>query len=453
MRSLQLEDIQGLVLRSYTGEPYNLKVARFLFINIEEREAGGTWLSKIARDIMSVSSLHSTLKTCINLAFTYSGLKALGLPLQILESFPLDFQEGMHQRSRILGDDFQSAPSHWDKHFGDELHVVLLIYASDQTVLESEANRQLSFMDLSKLKITGQQDAAKLPGGIEHFGFSDGSSQPVVEGDSIVAQPGQDIIKPGEFILGYPDQDGVIQNLIPSEIGTNSTFLVYRKLYQDVALFRSYLNKVASDSDPPFNNSKLLAAKIVGRWQSGAPLVLSPDQEDEALGNDPTRNNDFNYLVEDPKGFKCPLGSHIRRVNPRDALLKDDPTGSKSQVNKHRIIRRGIAYGPLLPAGIQQDDAIDRGLIFISVQSNISRQFEFIQREWMNNLIFNGLSRDKDPISGNSNKDADMTIQRSPVSKKLRNLPRFTLTKGGSYLFLPGLKAYSKIVEYATSAS
>ncbi len=451
MDDLQLNDIQGLILRSYTGEPYNLRTARFLFISIEEQNAGGAWLNKVVPDITSVSSLRSNLKTCNNLAFTYSGLKVLGLPPQVLGNFPLDFQEGMQQRSKILGDDFKSAPSNWETYFDDDLHAVLIIYASDQTTLNQEADRQINLMDSSKIKVIGQQDAEKLPGGIEHFGFSDGGSQPIVEGDSIASHPGQDIIKPGEFILGYPNQDGDIQSAILSEIGANSTFLVYRKLYQDVALFRSYIAEVATNpkSAPPFDNSDFIAAKIVGRWQSGAPLVLSPNQEDEALGNDPTRNNDFNYLNEDPRGLKCPLGSHIRRTNPRDALLRNDPIGSKLQVNKHRILRRGIAYGSLLPVGIQQDDTVDRGLIFISIQTNIAKQFEFVQREWINNPIFHGLSKDKDPIVGNSNMDADMTIQKEPVSKKLRNLPRFTTTKGGTYLFLPGLKACSKIIEYA----
>ncbi|MBW4675182.1 MAG: hypothetical protein KME52_14525 [Desmonostoc geniculatum HA4340-LM1] len=299
MDDLQLNDIQGLVLRSYTREPYNLKTARFLFISIKERNAGGVWLNKVIPDIISVSSLRANLKTCNNLAFTYSGLKVLGLPPQILENFPLDFQEGMQQRSKMLGDNFQSAPSNWERYFNDNLHAVLIIYASDQTTLNQEADRQFSLMDLSKIKVIGQQDAEKLPGGIEHFGFPDGGSQPVVEGDSTAVHPGQDIIKPGEFILGYPNQDGDIQDSILAKIGNNGTFLVYRKLYQDVALFRSYIAEVASSSNPPFDSSDFVAAKIVGRWRSGAPLVLSPNQEDEALGNDPTRSNDFNYFNEE----------------------------------------------------------------------------------------------------------------------------------------------------------
>lgn len=180
---------------------------------------------------------------------------------------------------------------------------------------------------------------------------------------------------------------------------------------------------------------------MVGRWRSGAPLILKPDHDDPLLGNDPNKNNDFNYYQEDREGLKCPIGSHIRRVNSRDTLFANNPELFKAEVNKRRIIRCGIPYGSIMPAATQHDDAIDRGLIFISIQSSIAQQFEFIQQQWINNPIFLGLTNDKDPITGNSNKDANMTIQRTFISKKLWNLPRFTITKGGCYLFLPGLKA------------
>lgn len=320
--------------------------------------------------------------------------------------------------------------------------------------MDEETVQQEHLLEASgQIQILARQNAGRLPEGIEHFGFKDGSSQPVIEGSDTVAHPGQDIIKPGEFILGYPNESGNIVNpLLVPEIGSNGTFVVYRKLYQDVALFRKFTTDVASDLSPPLNNADLVAAKMVGRWRSGAPLVLKPDDDDPLLGNDPNKNNDFNYYQEDRQGLKCPIGSHIRRVNPRDALFRDNPKLSKSEVNKRRIIRRGISYGSIMPADIQQDDAVDRGLIFITIQSSIAQQFEFVQQQWMNNPIFLGLSKDKDPIAGNSNKDADMTIQRNHISEKLWDLPRFTITRGGCYLFLPGLKALQKLAEIGASS-
>ncbi|MBD2564847.1 MULTISPECIES: Dyp-type peroxidase [Nostoc] len=456
MVELLLNDIQGLLLHSYTTEPYSLLNARFMFVNVKDRESGLHWLTALFPFITTATPPTEKPKTCVNVAFTFSGLRCLGLSSEILQSFPIEFQEGMKQRSSILGDNFQSDPSNWETYFKDEenLHIVLLIYAMDLQALDEETTKQEHLLEASgQIQILARQDAGRLPEGIEHFGFKDGSSQPVIEGNDTVAHPGQDIIKPGEFILGYPNQDGDIVNpLSIPEIGLNGTFVVYRKLYQDVALFRKFTTDVASRSNPPLNNSELIAAKMVGRWRSGAPLVLKPDHDDPLLGKDPDQNNDFNYYQEDREGLKCPIGSHIRRVNPRDTLFRNNPELSKSEVNKRRIIRRGISYGPIMPAASQNDDAVDRGLIFITIQSSIAQQFEFIQQKWINNPIFLGLSKDKDPIAGNSNKNANMTIQRTPISKKLWDIPRFTITRGGCYLFLPGLKALQKLAEIGASS-
>jgi hypothetical protein len=151
-------------------------------------------------------------------------------------------------------------------------------------------------------------------------------------------------IKAGEFILGYPDETGNLPAMPQPEIlGRNGTYLGFRKLHSRVAAFRQYLQANArSDAE-----QELLAAKLVGRWPSGAPLVLAPERDDQALGADAQRNNDFLYYDGDPHGLKCPLGSHIRRSNPRDAL-KDQG----AVVNLHRILRRGATYGPMLPDGV-----------------------------------------------------------------------------------------------------
>src|SRR5262249_2837889 len=147
--------------------------------------------------------------------------------------------------------------------------------------------------------------------------------------------------KAGEFILGYTNEIGERPAIPqPEGLGRNGTYVVFRKLYQDVAEFRRYLRSNAATPE----QEEWLAAKFVGRWRSGAPLALSPGKDDPALGADSARNNDFMYHDDDPKGLKCPIGSHIRRMNPRDAVV----TG---EVRLHRMIRRGTSYGPPLPEG------------------------------------------------------------------------------------------------------
>jgi len=180
-------------------------------------------------------------------------------------------------------------------------------------------------------------------------------------------------------VPGYPDELGGIQRTEPELLGRNGTYVVFRKLHQRVAEFRKYLK--SNSKDP--NEEELLAAKMMGRWRSGAPLALCPFHDDPALGVDAKRNNNFLFQEDDPLGFKTPGGSHIRRTNPRDAEI-----GGVARI--HRMIRRGTAYGPLLPEGVLEDDGVDRGLVFAFVGANLGRQFEFVQSEWINDGVFFG---------------------------------------------------------------
>ena len=155
--------------------------------------------------------------------------------------------------------------------------------------------------------------------------------------------------------------------------------MVFRKLHQRVAAFRQYLKANSSGSE----GEELLAAKMMGRWRSGAPLALCPLHDDPELGADPRRNNAFLFKEDDAIGYQTPCGSHIRRMNPRDANVA-------GVVRIHRMIRRGTSYGPPLPDGVLEDDGLERGLMFAFVGANLGRQFEFVQSEWMNDGSFFG---------------------------------------------------------------
>jgi Dyp-type peroxidase family len=182
-------------------------------------------------------------------------------------------------------------------------------------------------------------------------------------------------------------------------------------------------------------DEELLAAKLMGRWRSGAPLALSPDHDDPALAADPERNNDFKYRADDPKGYAVPLSSHIRRGMARDAQPEQI-----AEVRRHRVMRGGIPYGPPLPAGAP-DDGVDRGLIFIFFGASIERQFEFVQTVWMNDGDFMEQGTDRDPFSGANDGTTNVVIPWRPVRKRIKGVPSFVTTRGGGYFFMPSLTA------------
>jgi Dyp-type peroxidase family len=276
-----------------------------------------------------------------------------------------------------------------------------------------------------------RQNCHALPTETEPFGYKDGISHPAIEGSGIPgSNPKEQPLKAGELILGYPDEMGGTQKTVPEILGRNGTYVVFRKLHQRVADFRRFLK---SHSDGP-EAEELMAAKMMGRWRSGAPLALCPFHDDPALGADPHRNNDFLFQQDDPMGFKTPCGSHIRRTNPRDAQIA-------GMARIHRMIRRGTAYGPLLPAGVMEDDGADRGLMFAFVGAHLGRQFEFVQSEWINDGVFFGAGDDKDPITGSNSEGSGFTVPRKPVRKRLHGIPQFVVTRGGEYCFMPGLRA------------
>jgi Dyp-type peroxidase family len=229
---------------------------------------------------------------------------------------------------------------------------------------------------------------------------------------------------------------------LPAALAHNGSFVALRKLHEDVAGFRRYLaDNAARLAD---GNPELLAAKMMGRWRSGAPLALAPTADNPALAEDMARNNAFDYQ-NDPKGFACPFGAHVCRVNPRDNTVH--------HTRRHRLMRRGLPYGPPLPPGLLEDDGpplppdpleddgADRGVLLLMICADLERQFEFIQQVWINQGIFMGLGRERDPIAGNHDNTLGMTINRFPIARRAPALPRFITTRGAGYFFLPGLAA------------
>ena len=468
MTKLQTDDIQGMIVTGYS----HLLFSKYLFLQITEVEKAKVLLQMIAPQIttahwkMGANGKVEKPPFALNLAFTYKGLEKLGLPPASLETFPPEFIEGMgdQQRSQQLGDLDASHPRHWE--FGSaatpEIHCLFILQASDEETLNRLCGEHQVQIDSNQgFQRVHEEDGYIPEDSKEHFGFRDSIAQPEIEGSPKPTQS-RDCIKPGEFILGYQNEDGnfpltptvhadadpdkilrpvgdASKGSLLKDLGCNGSYLVFRKIHQDVASFRRYFRD--NFADPA--EQALMAAKTVGRWPSGAPLVLAPEQDNDPSLHQAPKNDAFLYMDTDPHGYACPMASHIRRTNPRDSL-GENPQASLSNVNRRRIIRRGAVYGRRLPEGVFEDDQVDRGLLFICINTNIRSQFEFIQQQWVNNAHFGGTYNDKDPLIGINPSEQScrqMTIPQTPLRQKLKNLPNFVSVKGGGYFFLPSLSA------------
>jgi Dyp-type peroxidase family len=428
---LELDDIQSGVLRPRPA-PY---AAAYVLFRIDDRNAGREFMRRIRPVVASAAHPASPAgDTWVSVALSLQGLMALGVPQASLDSFSPEFQQGMAARAGILGDTGESSPEHWERPLGSaDVHVVLTALAPDMERLEvAFTQARHEFQNISGITAIWSQNCHALPNEREAFGFKDGISHPAIEGSGIPGtNPFEQPLRPGEFVLGYPDEMGDGPSIPkPDILGRNGSYVVFRKLHQRVAAFRQYLRANSSGAE----GEDLLAAKMMGRWRSGAPLALCPLHDDPELGADPGRNNAFFFKECDAIGYHTPCGSHIRRMNPRDA----DVAGV---VRIHRMIRRGTSYGPPLPDGVIEDDGLERGLMFAFVGANLGRQFEFVQSEWMNDGGFFGGAAAKDPIAG-ANRAADAySFPRRPLAMRTKGLSRFVVTRGGEYCFLPGLRA------------
>lgn len=436
---LQLDDIQSGVLRP-RPTPY---VATYIGFRIDDPQAGRALMGRVAQVVTSAANPTSPLAdTWVSVALTYQGLRALGVPQETLESFSWEFRQGMAARAGDLGDVGASAPENWEQPLGSaDLQVVLVAVSPDEERLEAALDRaRETYRSMPGIEAIWRQNCHALPTETEPFGFRDGISHPAIEGSGIAGTNSKEQpLKAGEFVLGYRDELGGVQKTTPEIVGRNGTYVVFRKLHQRVADFRRFLKTNSKSAD----EEELLAAKMMGRWRSGAPLALCPFHDNPQLGADPQRNNTFMFEEDDKAGVKTPGGSHIRRCNPRDASIA-------GVARIHRMVRRGTAYGPLLPEGVLDDDGADRGLMFAFVGAHIGRQFEFVQSQWVNDGVFFGAGNDKDPVIGSTGNAGSFTVPRKPVRRRIQGIPNFVVTRGGEYCFMPGLRALRWLADLHT---
>jgi Dyp-type peroxidase family len=336
----------------------------------------------------------------LNVGFTKNGLdQLLGTRRPQLETA---FERGADNPETInaLNDPPRTA---WVKEFGsDRIDGVFLVTGSNASFVIFHSHELLSFLG-SSVKVVYSETGSVRPGAQrrhEHFGFLDGVSQPGIRGVTRPSQPvyhpdeglpGQDLLWPGEFVFGYPGQraDDPVKPGPPPPMAApwmkDGSFMVFRRLEQKVPEFSRFVTERAARLGM---DRELLAARMVGRWKSGAPLELAPLRDNTALGANEKRNNDFVYS-DDPFQRRCPYAAHIRKAYPRD------DAGSEAEAQRHRIIRAGIPFGPEVEPG-ETTTRHRRGLMFICYQTSIERQFEFIQRRYADNPDFVGGKRRPD---------------------------------------------------------
>lgn len=424
----------------------------------------------------------------MTVAFGPGGLRQLGLDEGIdddpLRTFPIAFRHGMGNpgRARILDDRGDDAPKKWE--WGSEnkpADAVIVCYAKERESLDTEiadikrktigagmtvvaelplaVNRDPPNTNAKSSTAGERDDRPERSPAYEHFGFADGISQPIVRGTTRASRGAapMHLVAPGEFLFGYRDEHGFYPSspsvsasrdrsailsqvrrsrLIPGlpppprDFGRNGSFLVVRQFEQHVDIFNNYCKsaatRVAKETGDRSITADWVAAKMLGRWRNGSSLVRNPDQPGRII------DNNFALGAEDPQGHRCPIGAHIRRSNPRDSLGEDRDT----QINigkRHRILRVGRTYEKKDETG-----KLEKGLLFMCLNADIERQYEFMQQTWVSSVSFQGLAGEKDPtIGAREGGGGQFSIPSWEKVTTLREMPQFVTTKGGGYFFMP----------------
>lgn len=508
-KKLDLLDIQGNVLRPYGRFGY--PVARYVFLNLRDADKGRAFVGAVTKRVTTSVTWGAGPDQVpqpdwtVNIAFTYQGLKDLELPWASLIGFSPEFVAGMKDRKDILGDDGPSSPQAWDPIWRDnrvtrekDVHIFISLnartpglledsYAWLKAVIDSAEGGVLllsghlgdnhTIMDYQDVKVIIENGS---PTAKEHFGYVDGIGDPAIEGltedPQFVLGRGKQMadgswapLATGEFLLGHIDEAAEYPPAPnPILLARNGTYMVYRKLHENVATFDAYLNEHGKQFP---GGKELLAAKFVGRWRdNGAPLVKAPDQASkdafdaqlaaaDPQGQDALLSN-FTY-DDDMSGGKCPFSAHIRRINPRASLeftrdpgdvpgslkvSKDAFDTPGALTNRRRVLRRGLPYGEVKDRS--RDDG-NHGIVIMMLNADINRQFEFVQQQWINYGNDFKAANDKEILLGNHSADerfaSKAVIQVDPTSDQppyfLSKIPRLVETRGGDYFFVPSMTA------------
>ncbi len=484
--ALDLSEIQGLVLRGY-----QMPLVRYFLLTVGDPRQARRQLGRLVNgdeadvpQITTAEDWHVGLAPgpgddptavprrkpdyCLNVGVTWPGMVALEIegrvPALSFKSFRA-FVEGAAQRAESVGDTGASSPHNWLAPFGrGEDHVLVTLHAISPEAMEgytdrlsawfSEGNGFHEIWRQDGRALMEMQNGQLVPTAKVHFGYTDGITTPTIRGGPEQYHPDHQLpCEPWLFLLQEDAENYDVPE--PHELGLNGSFGVFKKSETDVVGFDDFLQSNKDKIDP-----ELLAAKMCGRWRNGVPLVMSPDTDSPAGGISPTQLNNFEFVEADgsgdPKGIHCPVGAHIRRVNPRGQPVAGQgvPGGSN---NSHRLIRRGLPYGPTYDR-TEPNDGHERGMLFYFINANIENQYEFVQRQWVNGSEFAGAVRlhpkSKDPLTGTQDRETSIfVIPRangdSPI--EVTGLSSFVTTKAAAYVFLPSITAINFISNLGAS--
>lgn len=537
---LDLRDIQGNIVRAYGR--YGYPHARYFLFHFREAAAGRAMIADLLPRVTTAERWadpadpqggagQTRPPVTLNVALSWNGMAALGLPTETLAGFPPEFIDGMARRSHILSDVGPSAHKHWDPVWhnplvhvpGTEIHLLVSLNARmnpDGTPVaeleeltdwlrEKGAGKGLRLLtghgrdgtgdyQQAGAKLVAQPDGAMRSDSGEHFGFADGIGNPVFAGQypphteaarvkgrgKLMPDQSWQPLAAGEFLIGQIDESQEMAvTTRPARFTFNGSFMAFRKLHENVATYRDYIDDQAAAYGQWHGISRqeaavTLRAKMVGRWPDGVPLMVAPTyadhqrflhewadiaqikakkgmrtaQEEARLEAYETTLIDFRYR-DDPEGARCPIGAHIRRGNLRDMLdprLKSDNPRTwdgSALTNRRRILRRGLPYGAFTPE--HDTDAAERGVIFIALCANLSRQFEFVLQQWVNYGMDLNLANDNCPLLGPHDPRSKFMIPADRGDENgpwmMNAIPQFVETRGGEYFFIPSLGALADI--------
>ncbi len=506
---LDLQDIQGNIVKAYGR--YGFPLARYVFYRIDNT-VGARRFVQYVTPLVTTSvpwSESSPLKipdVAVNIAFTFEGLRRLDVPEDTLSGFPGEFSMGMKARRDIVGDTGPNHYSRWDPIWNDpdnellqNVHVLIGINGKDDDCLEEMYQKIGAILSAcgGVTQLSGHrgpdgaedldyQPAIARPDGKEHFGYADGISSSYFAGcgenprymigggkptghDPRTAA-GWAPLAAGEFVLGHADESYEYPVAPgPPLFSRNGTYMVYRKLHENVATFDTFIETEGKK----FGSKEAFAAKLSGRWRNGAPLATFPTEESaerfgaelsalrkkehacNATTGEKRRLEELKLQLtaydynEDTEGARCPFGAHTRRTNPRSGLQFGeknpfDTPGALS--NRRRILRRGLTYGQ---ADDPPSDQGDHGVIMMVINADISRQFEFVQEQWVNYGNDFRLANDQDPLLGNHGMHQNgrgtgrMVIEGDSKTNKppyfCSGMPTLVETRGGDYFFVPSM--------------
>lgn len=467
--TLDLDDIQGNLLRGYhLGHAQHLAVqvglpenARSLLADLIDGRAAGLPQVTCAR-LWEKPGPSSTL----NLGLTFAGLQALGVSASVLDGFPAAFRQGPGEdkRAAALGDVGASAPSGWELGApgATDAHLLLSVHARSAAALDAAVAVLRRRVQQAGARVLWSRGALSLANDRVHFGYRDGIAQPRIAGagkhEITDAQPEAPA---GDFLLGGGHVNSFGGNHLgdlPPALCDNATYGAFRVLYQDAAAFERFIRLTGRrwHMEP-----EQVAAKLMGRWRNGVPLSRAPASAYAADGSlDPAvgkaRLNDFDYAptasnperYDDRIGLRCPVGAHIRRLNPRSAMVTGKP-------HSRRLVRRAMPYGPEYDARdpYLADDGVDRGLVGYFLCGDLELQFEFLQRVWVNeDMSAPGLRGTREPILGAQPPQGGKFVIRTEDPRDpivISDLPNLVTTRGALYCLLPGLRGLRYLSELA----